>query len=144
MNPDNKLRLSLTYPASVGRNMAEIVRCVQALQLSHEKSVATPANWPENHARIPDKNGCMTSKYKGSVFLLPSVSKEDAEAYYPGYLTCQVPSKREYLRLVKRSKVDTSNPSIEEEKASMMVKTAWLDKKTWFLWLRRKVAKPVA
>ena len=37
INPENKLMLSLNYPACVGRNMDEIVRCVQALQLSYEK-----------------------------------------------------------------------------------------------------------
>jgi 1-Cys peroxiredoxin 6 len=48
INPENKLMLSLNYPACVGRNMDEIVRCVKALQLSYEKSIATPANWPNN------------------------------------------------------------------------------------------------
>lgn len=42
--------LFFSYPASVGRNMDEIVRVVDALLLSAEKSVATPANWPNNHA----------------------------------------------------------------------------------------------
>ena len=41
INPENKLMLSLNYPACVGRNMDEIVRCVKALQLSYEKSIAT-------------------------------------------------------------------------------------------------------
>lgn len=50
VNPENKLMLSLNYPACVGRNMDEIVRCVEALQLSYKKSIATPANWPNNHA----------------------------------------------------------------------------------------------
>ena len=45
INPENKLMLSLNYPACVGRNMDEIVRCVKALQLSYQKSIATPANW---------------------------------------------------------------------------------------------------
>jgi 1-Cys peroxiredoxin 6 len=40
INPENKLMLSLNYPACVGRNMDEIVRCVEALQLSYEKSIA--------------------------------------------------------------------------------------------------------
>lgn len=44
------LLLTCSYPASVGRNMDEIVRVVDALLLSAEKSVATPANWPNNHA----------------------------------------------------------------------------------------------
>ena len=100
MNPENKLMLSLNYPACVGRNMDEIFRCVQALQLSYEQSIATPANWPNNHADIPIDGG-RTDAFKGSVFLLPTVSEEDAEANYPGYHTCDVPSKIPYLRLVK-------------------------------------------
>lgn len=40
INPENKLMLSLNYPACVGRNMDKIVRCVEALQLSYEKSIA--------------------------------------------------------------------------------------------------------
>jgi hypothetical protein len=40
INPEDKLMLSLNYPACVGRNMDEIVRCVEALQLSYQKSIA--------------------------------------------------------------------------------------------------------
>mmetsp|Transcript_15525 Transcript_15525/g.31403 ORF Transcript_15525/g.31403 Transcript_15525/m.31403 type:complete len:126 (+) Transcript_15525:316-693(+) len=101
INPENKLMLSLNYPACVGRNMDEIVRCVQALQLSYERSIATPANWPNNHADIP-MGGGRTNDFKGSVFLLPTVSEEEAEKHYPGYHTCDVPSKIPYLRLVKQ------------------------------------------
>jgi peroxiredoxin 6 len=93
--------LSLNYPACVGRSMDEIVRCVAALQLSYEKSIATPANWPDNHEDVELPNGTRTDAFKGSVFLLPTVSKEEAEANYPGYYTCPVPSKKDYLRLVK-------------------------------------------
>ena len=50
--PDKKLKLSLNYPASVGRNMDEIVRCVDALQLSAKYSVATPANC-ESFLKLP-------------------------------------------------------------------------------------------
>merc|ERR1712178_561120 len=82
INPENKLMLSLNYPACVGRNMDEIVRCVKALQLSYEKSIATPANWPNNHADIP-YNGGRTTDFKGSVFLLPTVSAEEAKSNYP-------------------------------------------------------------
>jgi len=96
INPENKLMLSLNYPACVGRNMDEIVRCVKALQLSYEKSIATPANWPNNHESIG---------MKGSVFLLPTVSDEEASAHYPGYHTCDVPSKKPYLRLVTEEMV---------------------------------------
>lgn len=145
INPENKLMLSLNYPActaargsnsdllrkrcprppsspeelplsnmpihltshgfaGVGRNMDEIVRCVAALQLSYEKSIATPANWPNNHADIPMGDG-RTTAFKGSVFLLPTVSEEEANAHYPGYHTCDVPSKVPYLRLVTEEMV---------------------------------------
>jgi peroxiredoxin 6 len=101
INPENKLMLTINYPACVGRNMDEIVRCVKALQLSYGKSVATPANWPLNHTKVRLPNGKTTSKYKGSVFLLPTVSDEEAKKQYPNFHTCDVPSKIPYLRLVK-------------------------------------------
>jgi hypothetical protein len=53
---------------------------------------ALPANWPNNHESIG---------MKGSAFLLPTVTKEDAEKYFPGFKTCAVPSGVEYLRLTK-------------------------------------------
>jgi len=105
INPDNKLMLTLNYPACVGRNMDEIVRCVKALQLSYEKSIATPANWPHNHADIPLNDGSRTTDFKGSVFLLPTVSAEEAKKNYPNFHTCAVPSDKAYLRLVKLDEV---------------------------------------
>lgn len=105
INPENKLMLSLNYPACVGRNTDEIVRCVKALQLSYEKSIATPANWPFNHADLPLKDGSRTDEFKGSVFLLPTVSDEEAKTNYPGHHTCDVPSNKGYLRLVKAEDV---------------------------------------
>lgn len=101
INPENKLMLSLNYPACVGRNMDEIVRCVKALQLSYQKSIATPANWPNNHADMLLADGTRTTDYKGSVFLLPTVTDEEARENYPDFYTCKVPSGVEYLRLVK-------------------------------------------
>lgn len=105
VNPENKLMLSLNYPACVGRNMDEIVRCVKALRLSYQKSIATPANWPYNHEDIPTADGGRTTDFKGSVFLLPTVSDEEAKAKYPGFHTCAVPSDKAYLRLVKAEDV---------------------------------------
>jgi len=105
INPENKLMLSLNYPACVGRNMDEIVRCVEALQLSYKKSIATPANWPNNHADI-EVDGVRTGEFKGSVFLLPTVSDADAEEHFSGYHTCQVPSGISYLRLVKKECIE--------------------------------------
>ena len=59
----------------------EIVRVVDALQLSAKHSVATPANWPNNHDSI---------NKKGWAFLLPTVTPEDAEKHFPGYHACKV------------------------------------------------------
>ena len=47
-DPEGKVRLILYYPQEIGRNIAEVVRSVKALQLSDESKVAVPANWPEN------------------------------------------------------------------------------------------------
>mmetsp|Transcript_13366 Transcript_13366/g.19113 ORF Transcript_13366/g.19113 Transcript_13366/m.19113 type:complete len:221 (-) Transcript_13366:22-684(-) len=65
INPENKLMLSLNYPACVGRNIDEIIRCVKALQLSYSKSIATPANWPDNHSSVKMSDGTETDEYEG-------------------------------------------------------------------------------
>ena len=45
IGPDKKLKLSMTYPMSVGRNFAEVLRALDALQLTFNEPIATPANW---------------------------------------------------------------------------------------------------
>ena len=45
IGPDRKLKLSMTYPMSVGRNFAEVLRALDALQMTHDAPIATPANW---------------------------------------------------------------------------------------------------
>jgi peroxiredoxin (alkyl hydroperoxide reductase subunit C) len=47
IDPDKKVRLTLTYPAAVGRNIDEILRVLDALQLTAKHSVATPVNWTD-------------------------------------------------------------------------------------------------
>jgi len=54
IDPDGRVRAILYYPQEVGRNMDEILRLVKALQISDEKKVAMPANWPNNEL-IGDK-----------------------------------------------------------------------------------------
>lgn len=58
VDPKGNLRLMLYYPQEIGRNMSEVLRSVQALQVSDKNGVALPANWPNNeligdHAIIP-------------------------------------------------------------------------------------------
>jgi alkyl hydroperoxide reductase subunit AhpC len=70
IDPAKKLRLTLTYPASTGRNFAEILRVLDSLQLTDGYKVATPANWRDGH----------------DVIVLPTVSNEDADELFPkGY-----------------------------------------------------------
>ncbi len=67
IGPDKKVKLSLTYPASTGRNFDEILRVVDSLQLTAQHSVATPANWK-------DGDDCI---------VVPSLSDADAEKKFP-------------------------------------------------------------
>ena len=66
IGPDKKIKATLTYPMSTGRNFAEILRLLDSLQLTAKEQVATPANWQQGD----------------DVIILPSVSNEDAEAKY--------------------------------------------------------------
>jgi alkyl hydroperoxide reductase subunit AhpC len=45
IGPDKKVKLTITYPPSCGRNFDEILRVIDALQLTDKHTVATPANW---------------------------------------------------------------------------------------------------
>jgi alkyl hydroperoxide reductase subunit AhpC len=62
-----KLRLTLTYPASTGRNFQEILRVVDSLQLTDKHKVATPADWRQGQ----------------DVIILPAVSNDEAKTLFP-------------------------------------------------------------
>lgn len=64
---DKKVKLTLTYPASTGRNFDELLRVIDSLQLTANYSVATPANWKDGE----------------DVVISPSVNDEDIEAKFP-------------------------------------------------------------
>jgi alkyl hydroperoxide reductase subunit AhpC len=63
IGPDKKVKLTLTYPASTGRNFDEILRVVDSLQLTSDHQVATPVNW----------------KHGERVIIVPSLSNEEAK-----------------------------------------------------------------
>eukprot|EP00171_Calliarthron_tuberculosum_P015104 IDg15104t1 len=96
IGPDRKLKLSINYPSSVGRNFDEIERVVDALILSYDKSVATPANWPNNHKG---------KEHEGWVFLLPTVTDDDAKKHFPEHKELDMPSGKSYMRLTPNDNI---------------------------------------
>ncbi|MBD2035453.1 peroxiredoxin [Leptolyngbya sp. FACHB-321] len=79
IDPQKKLRLTLTYPPSTGRNFDEILRVIDSLQLTDNYGVATPVNWKDGD----------------DVVVVPSISTEDAKQRFPKGLTEVKP----YLRM---------------------------------------------
>ena len=71
IGPDKQLKLSMTYPMTVGRNFAEILRALDALQTSAKHGVATGANWTTGE----------------DVIIPPTVSNEDATAKFGEFET---------------------------------------------------------
>jgi peroxiredoxin (alkyl hydroperoxide reductase subunit C) len=67
IDPEGTVRIVLTYPMEIGRNIDEILRSLRALQMSDEEGVATPADWPENE------------KFGDCVLLSPPGTDADAE-----------------------------------------------------------------
>jgi alkyl hydroperoxide reductase subunit AhpC len=79
IGPDKKIKLIITYPASVGRNFAEILRALDALQLTAQYPVSTPVNWKEGD----------------EVIVSPALSDEEAKEKFPkGFRTL-----KPYLRM---------------------------------------------
>ena len=79
VGPDKKVKLTLTYPASTGRNVDEVIRVLDSLQLTAGYTVATPANWTDGD----------------DVIVAPALSDEDATAKFPKGFTTLKP----YLRI---------------------------------------------
>jgi len=77
---DKKVKLTITYPASTGRNFNEILRVIDSLQLTADFSVATPVNW---------NNG-------DNVIIVPAISDDEAKTKFPGGWETVKP----YLRIV--------------------------------------------
>lgn len=84
IGPDKKVKLSITYPASTGRNFDEILRVIDSLQLTAKYKVATPANWQNNQ----------------DVIIGASVTDDEAKTLFPnGWKTI-----KPYLRVLPQPK----------------------------------------
>ena len=84
IGPDKKIKASLTYPMSTGRNFDEILRLLDSCQLTAKQQVATPVNWKQGEP----------------VVILPSISDEAAKEKYPDGWDAPLP----YLRFVPQPK----------------------------------------
>ena len=84
IGPDKKVKLTLTYPASTGRNFDEILRVIDSLQLTAKHSVATPVNWKSGE----------------DVIIAGSVTDEEAKKKFPDGWK----APRPYLRIVPQPK----------------------------------------
>ena len=84
VGPGKKVKLTITYPASTGRNFNEILRVIDSLQLTAKHSVATPVNWQHGE----------------DVIIVPSLSNEAAKDKFPGGWKEVKP----YLRVVPQPK----------------------------------------
>jgi len=80
VGPDKKIKLSLTYPMSTGRNFDELLRVLDSCQLTARHKVATPVNW----------------KHGEDVIIVPAVSNEEAEEKFPDGWEAPLP----YMRIV--------------------------------------------
>ena len=80
IGPDKRVKLSLTYPASTGRDFGELLRVLDSLQLTAAHQVATPVNW----------------RHGDDVVIVPAVGDDEARRRYPQGWTTLTP----YLRLV--------------------------------------------
>jgi thioredoxin-dependent peroxiredoxin len=71
IGPDKRIKLTLTYPMTTGRNFDEILRVLDSIQLTAKHRVATPANWKQGE----------------EVIITGAVSNEEADKIFPGYKT---------------------------------------------------------
>lgn len=93
IDPNKKVRLTLTYPAATGRNFEELLRVIDSLQLTDHHKVATPANWVDGEA----------------VVIVPSISSEEAQSKFPkGFVEV-----RSYLRMTPQPNREYRNKKNE-------------------------------
>jgi alkyl hydroperoxide reductase subunit AhpC len=91
IGPDKKIKLTLSYPMTTGRNFDEVLRVVDSLQLTAKHKVSTPVNW----------------KHGEDVIIAGSVTDEEAKKTYPGGWKAPKP----YIRIVPQPETETSATS---------------------------------
>jgi alkyl hydroperoxide reductase subunit AhpC len=91
IGPDHRVKLTLTYPASTGRNFAELLRVIDSLQLTARHAVATPANWQRGD----------------DVIIAPALSDADARARFPAGFVARTP----YLRFTPQPGATDPSPA---------------------------------
>eukprot|EP00602_Paraphysomonas_sp_CaronLab_P004662 CAMPEP_0185018632 /NCGR_PEP_ID=MMETSP1103-20130426/1290_1 /TAXON_ID=36769 /ORGANISM="Paraphysomonas bandaiensis, Strain Caron Lab Isolate" /LENGTH=197 /DNA_ID=CAMNT_0027548503 /DNA_START=225 /DNA_END=818 /DNA_ORIENTATION=- len=79
IGPDKKIKLTITYPPSTGRNFDEVLRVVDSLQLTHNRKLATPVNWNQGEKCV----------------ILPTVNDDDAKKMFGSF-----DAVKPYLRMV--------------------------------------------
>jgi len=84
VGPDKKIKVTLTYPMSTGRNFDEVLRVLDSIQLTAKHKVATPVNWKPGE----------------DVIIVPAVSDDEAKQKFPGGWKAPKP----YLRIVRQPK----------------------------------------
>ena len=83
IGPDKRIKLTMSYPMTTGRNFDEVIRVLDSMQLTAAHKVATPANW----------------KQGGDVIITAAVSNDEADKIFPGYKTV-----KPYLRTTSQPK----------------------------------------
>ncbi len=101
IGPDKKVKLTLTYPASTGRNVDEIVRVLDSLQLTADYKVATPVNWKDGE----------------DVIIVPAVTDDEAKERFPKGFTAQS-SRTSARRRSPTADRRAANPRADDRRAS--------------------------
>ncbi len=81
LGPDKRIKLIITYPASIGRNFDELLRVIDSLQLTTRHQVATPVDW----------------RHGEEVVIVPSIPTDEAREMFP-----DLREVKPYLRLVRQ------------------------------------------
>eukprot|EP00938_MAST-03A_sp_MAST-3A-sp1_P006103 g6103.t1 len=107
IGPDRKVKLTITYPASTGRNFDELLRVTRSVQLTANEKLATPANWNEG-----EKCVCV-----------PGLSTKDAKSSFEDFEMLDLPSGKEYMHLsASLSAIASRNEEEEKSRRSQLEK----------------------